>query len=59
MPNGFFNSASDMIGLGPYGFLAASRIALYAILSMTIWQGLGFQIMIFLAGLESIPDRLP
>ena len=55
MPNGLFNDLLDMIGLGPYGFLTDPDIALYSILIMTIWQGLGFQVVIFLAGLESIP----
>jgi multiple sugar transport system permease protein len=55
MPNGFFNDALGRIGLGPYGFLVRPETALYSILAMTIWQGLGFQIIIFLAGLESIP----
>ena len=55
MPNGFFNDVLGHIGLGPYGFLVRPETALYSILAMTIWQGLGFQIIIFLAGLESIP----
>jgi multiple sugar transport system permease protein len=55
MPNGLFNDLLDMVGLGPYGFLTDPDIALYSILIMTIWQGLGFQVVIFLAGLESIP----
>ena len=55
MPNGLFNDLLDMVGLGPYGFLTDPDVALYSILAMTIWQGLGFQVVIFLAGLESIP----
>ena len=55
MPNGLFNDLLDMVGLGPYGFLTDPDIALYSILAMTIWQGLGFQVVIFLAGLGSIP----
>ena len=55
MPNGLFNDLLDTFGLGPYGFLTDPDIALYSILTMTIWQGLGFQVVIFLAGLESIP----
>jgi multiple sugar transport system permease protein len=31
-------------------------LALFSITAMTVWQGLGFQIIIFLAGLEAIPD---
>lgn len=56
MPNGLFNKAAGQIGLGPFGFLNQPDTALYSILAMTIWQGLGFQVVIFLAGLESIPS---
>ncbi len=55
MPNGLFNDVLSWFGLGPYGFLNTPEMALYSILAMTIWQGLGFQVVIFLAGLESIP----
>jgi multiple sugar transport system permease protein len=55
MPNGLFNDVLSWFGLGPYGFLTRPDSALYSILAMTIWQGLGFQVVIFLAGLESIP----
>lgn len=55
MPNGFFNEALRQVHLGPYKFLGSPDMALYSILAVTIWQGLGFQVIIFLAGLESIP----
>jgi multiple sugar transport system permease protein len=55
MPNGLFNDVLSWFGLGPYGFLNSPDMALVSILIMTIWQGLGFQVVIFLAGLESIP----
>ena len=34
------------------------HLALPAIIIMSIWQGVGFQMMIYLAGLQSIPDSL-
>jgi len=55
MPNGLFNDVLGRFGIGPFGYLGRPETALYAILAMTIWQGLGFQVVIFLAGLESIP----
>ena len=55
MPNGLFNDLLSRISIGPLKFLGGPDTALYSILIMTIWQGLGFQIIIFLAGLESIP----
>jgi multiple sugar transport system permease protein len=55
MPNGMFNDILGRVALGPFAFLGDPDIAIYAIIVTTIWQGLGFQIIIFLAGLESIP----
>ena len=54
-PNGIFNEVLGYVALGPFKFLQSPDSAIYAIIAMTVWQGLGFQIIIFLAGLESIP----
>lgn len=56
MPNGLFNDALGWIGIGPFKWLGSPDMAIYAIIATTVWQGLGFQIIIFLAGLESIPE---
>lgn len=56
MPNGLFNDVLGRVGLGPYQFLGSPDQAIFSIIAMTVWQGLGFQIVIFLAGLESIPE---
>lgn len=55
MPNGMFNDALSNVNLGPFKWLGSPDMAIYSIIVTTIWQGLGFQIIIFLAGLESIP----
>ncbi|MGC4191938.1 MAG: sugar ABC transporter permease [Thermomicrobiales bacterium] len=55
MPNGLFNGILAKVDLGPIKFLGSPDTALFSILAMTIWQGLGFQVIIFLAGLESVP----
>jgi ABC-type sugar transport system permease subunit len=34
------------------------KLALPAIMILSIWQGLGFQMVILLAGLQAIPDQL-
>lgn len=54
--NGIFNEVLRTVGIGPQRFLLGPDQALSAIVAMTIWQGLGFQIIIFLAGLEGIPE---
>ena len=53
---GFFNVILKTLGLPSQNFLQDPSQVLLAIAAMTIWQGLGFQIIIFLAGLRAIPD---
>lgn len=44
--------------LGPVNWLGSAETALLAIMIMSIWQGVGFQMVIFLAGLQGIPHAL-
>jgi multiple sugar transport system permease protein len=44
--------------LGPYDWLGNGSIALLSIIVLSIWQGVGFQMIIILAGLQSIPTSL-
>ena len=44
--------------LGPYDWLTNTRLVFPAIMLMSIWQGVGFQMVIFLAGLQEIPISL-
>ncbi|MDM5197796.1 sugar ABC transporter permease [Fictibacillus enclensis] len=55
--NGLANSILNIVGLGPFQFLTDKDQALYSIIFMSIWQGAGYQMMIFLAGLQDIPDH--
>jgi len=41
--------------LGPYRWLDDPRLAFPAIMALSIWQGVGFQMVIYLAGLQEIP----
>ncbi len=43
------------VGLPAQPFLRSPGQALYAVVAMIVWQYVGFQTVIFLAGLESIP----
>lgn len=56
MPNGLFNDVLGALGLPKSTFLGSPDTAIYAIIATTVWHGLGFQVVIFLAGLESIPQ---
>jgi multiple sugar transport system permease protein len=44
--------------LGPYDWLNNTKLAFPAIMLLSIWQGVGFQMVIYLAGLQDIPDHL-
>jgi multiple sugar transport system permease protein len=60
-PNGMVNSFLQLITLGhwqPRDFLHEPWLALPAIMLTSIWQGAGFQMVIMLAGLQSIPEEL-
>ncbi len=41
-----------------YEWLRSPKMAMPAIIIMSIWQGVGFQMIIFLAGLQDIPEDL-
>ncbi len=44
--------------LGPYDWLQDTKLVFPAIMLLSIWQGVGFQMVIYLAGLQEIPDSL-
>lgn len=54
--SGLFNAILKGLGFPAQDFLHDPSQVLLAIAVMTIWKGLGFQIIIFLAGLRAIPD---
>ncbi len=45
-------------GFEPVAFLADPNLALPAIIFMSAWQGVGFHMIIWLAGLQTIPGEL-
>lgn len=58
---GFINSFLSTATFGlfqPKAWLFDKNTALYAIMMLSIWQGAGFQMVIFLAGLQYIPGEL-
>jgi multiple sugar transport system permease protein len=58
-PNfGLANWLLSKIGLGPYGFFTSSDGALYSIIVMTVWGWIGFDVIIYLAALQGIPQEL-
>jgi multiple sugar transport system permease protein len=54
---GLANYLLGKVGLGPYGFFTDPDQALYAIVAMTVWGWIGFDVIIYLAALQGIsPD---
>ncbi|QEE22662.1 sugar ABC transporter permease [Youhaiella tibetensis] len=56
IPIGVFNDVLASLGLPAQPFLRSTTQALPSILVTGIWAGLGFQIIIFMAGLRAIPS---
>jgi multiple sugar transport system permease protein len=56
VPVGVFNGLLVALGLPQQPFLRSTEQALYAVLAPAVWAALGFQVVIFLAGLKAIPD---
>ncbi|HLW58860.1 MAG TPA: sugar ABC transporter permease [bacterium] len=53
---GPLNRLFEAAGLPRQAFLRQPHQALYAIAAMVVWEYVGFQVVIFLAGLEAIPQ---
>lgn len=53
-----FVQAISFGNLGPYRWLQNTSLVFPAIMVLSIWQGAGFQMVIFLAGLQDIPEYL-
>jgi multiple sugar transport system permease protein len=55
---GLINSFLNVFGIGPFAWLDHPASAMFSILLLSIWQGVGFQMVIYLAGLQEIPEEL-
>ena len=56
---GLINSLLVSLGMDPINFLSNEHTAMNSIIFMSAWQGAGYQMMIFLAGLQAVsPDVL-
>lgn len=58
--NGFFNQILMGLGLTANGipWLTSPALALPSVMLVTIWKGLGYYMVIYLAGLQTIPKDL-
>lgn len=55
---GLVNRFVTMLGLPAQAWLRDPELALPAIAFMSLWQGVGLQMMVFLAGLQNVPREL-
>jgi multiple sugar transport system permease protein len=55
---GLLNSALDALGLGPVKWLTGQDMVLPSLAIMATWKGVGYAMMILLAGLRAIPVEL-
>ena len=55
---GLLNGALAALGIAPVDWLGDPRFAMPALIAMAIWKNFGFNMVIFLAGMQAIPERL-
>ena len=52
--DGFFH----LLGLGAPGWLSSPSLALYSVVIVTVWWTIGFNFVLYLAGLQEIPREI-
>lgn len=55
---GLYNHLLDKLGLGQLAWLSDESVAMWAIALTTLWWTVGFNFLLYLAALQSIPDHL-
>ncbi len=58
--NGLLNQGLQLLGLSETGipWLTSPQLAIFSVMGVTIWKGLGYYMVIYLAGLQAIPADL-
>jgi multiple sugar transport system permease protein len=56
--SGLLNEFLGVFGIGSQKWLSNPTLAMPSIVAMSVWQGLGTDVIIFLAGLQAIPSEL-
>lgn len=55
---GILNYFVTLFGFKPIGWLTDSRFSMFSVAVVTIWKGIGYYMMIYLAALMSVPQEL-
>ncbi|MFI7614165.1 sugar ABC transporter permease [Nonomuraea terrae] len=56
--SGMLNGPLMALGINPIGFLSDSGLAFWSVLGVLVWQAVGFYVVLFSAGLASIPKEM-
>ncbi len=56
--NGLINFGLSALGFEPQAWLLSEHLALPSLIVMTIWKNIGFDLILFVAALQSIPSDL-
>lgn len=54
--SGWLNALVRELGFSPQSWLGDPSLALWSVMAAAVWQDLGYNIIVFLAGLQGIPD---
>ena len=55
---GLLNQALKMIGLEGQSWLTDPNIAMFSVIVVSVWQSVGYNMLLFLAGLQGVPEAL-
>jgi multiple sugar transport system permease protein len=55
---GLLNQLMEAVGLAPIDWLGNPRWAMPAIVLLAVWKNFGYSMIIFVAGLQSIPEEM-
>lgn len=55
---GILNFFAQKLGYNPIGWLTDTKFSLISVIIVTIWKGIGYYMMIYLAALMSVPKEL-
>jgi multiple sugar transport system permease protein len=55
---GMLNHFIGKLGMGPIDWLGDGRWAMLAIILLAVWKNFGYNMVIFVAGLQSIPEEM-
>lgn len=56
--NGLLNQFGQFFSFPPVPWLTSPNLAIFSVMAVTIWKGLGYYMVIYLAGLQAIPSDL-